>query len=33
MMGFAMFLSVLTMVGNLISDLLYGAVDPRIRLK
>ena len=33
MMGFAMFLSVLTMLGNLISDLLYGAVDPRIRLK
>ena len=28
-----MFLAVLTMLGNLLSDLLYGAVDPRIRLK
>lgn len=33
MMGFAMFLAVLTMLGNLISDVLYGVVDPRIRLK
>ena len=33
MMGFTMFLAVLTMLGNLLSDLLYGAVDPRIRLK
>ena len=33
MMGFTMFLAVLTMLGNLLSDLLYGAVAPRIRLK
>ena len=28
-----MFLAVLVMVGNLLSDILYGMVDPRIRLK
>ena len=33
MMGFTMFLAVLVMVGNLLSDILYGVVDPRIRLK
>lgn len=33
MMGFIMFVSVLVMLGNLISDVLYGVVDPRIRLQ
>lgn len=33
MMGFTMFLAVLTMLGNLLSDILYGVADPRIRLK
>ncbi|SHR45272.1 binding-protein-dependent transport systems inner membrane component [Mycobacteroides abscessus subsp. abscessus] len=32
MMAIAMMLTVLTLVGNLIADLLYGLVDPRIRL-
>lgn len=33
MLGFTMFLSVLTLLGNLLSDVLYGMADPRIRLK
>lgn len=33
MMGFVMLLAVLTMLGNLLSDILYSVVDPRIRLK
>lgn len=33
MMGFVMLLAVLTMIGNLLSDVLYSVVDPRIRLK
>lgn len=33
MLGFTMFLAVLTLLGNLLSDVLYGVADPRIRLK
>ncbi|WP_223070140.1 ABC transporter permease [Paenibacillus caui] len=33
MLGFMIFLSVLTLLGNLLSDVLYGLADPRIRLK
>ena len=33
LMGFNMFMSVLTLMGNLISDILYAVVDPRIKLK
>ncbi|MBP2002337.1 ABC-type dipeptide/oligopeptide/nickel transport system permease component [Paenibacillus shirakamiensis] len=33
MLGFTIFLAVLTLLGNLISDVLYGVADPRIRLK
>ncbi|UNK18465.1 ABC transporter permease [Paenibacillus sp. N3/727] len=33
MLGFTLFTSALTLVGNLISDVLYGTADPRIRLK
>ncbi|MGL4799219.1 MAG: ABC transporter permease [Cellulosilyticaceae bacterium] len=33
MMGFLMFLAILTLLGNLISDVLYAVVDPRVRLK
>ncbi|MBU5349560.1 ABC transporter permease [Paenibacillus lautus] len=33
MLGFTVFISVLTLLGNLLSDVLYGAADPRIRLK
>lgn len=33
MLGFTIFLAVLTLIGNLIADLLYGLADPRIRLK
>lgn len=33
MMGFLMFIAVLTLLGNLISDVLYAVVDPRVRLK
>ncbi|CEG26101.1 oligopeptide ABC transporter permease [Bacillus sp. B-jedd] len=32
MMALTMFFSLMTLVGNLIADLLYGVVDPRIRL-
>ena len=33
MMGFNMFMAVLVLLGNLLSDILYAAVDPRVRLK
>lgn len=33
LMGFNMFMAVLTLLGNLISDVLYAVVDPRIKLK
>lgn len=33
LMGFSLFLSILTMIGNLLSDVLYALVDPRIRFK
>ena len=33
LMGFNMFMAVLTLMGNLISDILYAVVDPRIKLK
>ncbi|MCS7464156.1 ABC transporter permease [Paenibacillus doosanensis] len=33
LMGFTMFLAVLTVIGNLLADWLYAAADPRIRLK
>lgn len=33
MLGFTVFLATLTLIGNLISDVLYGLADPRIRLK
>jgi len=32
MMSITMLLSLLTLFGNLVADLLYGVVDPRIRL-
>lgn len=32
-MGYVMLLAVLVMIGNLLSDILYSVVDPRIRLK
>ncbi|RHW43213.1 ABC transporter permease [Neobacillus notoginsengisoli] len=32
MMALTMFFSLMTLVGNLIADILYGVVDPRIRL-
>ena len=33
LMGFNMFMAVLTLMGNLLSDILYAVVDPRIKLK
>lgn len=33
MMGYVMLLALLTMLGNLLSDILYSVADPRIRLK
>lgn len=33
MIGFTVFLAALTLIGNLIADMLYGLADPRIRLK
>lgn len=33
LMGFNMFMAVLTLIGNLLSDILYSVVDPRIKLK
>jgi peptide/nickel transport system permease protein len=32
MMSLTMLFSILTLVGNLVADLLYGVADPRIRL-
>ncbi len=32
-MGFNMFLAILTLVGTLLSDVLYAVVDPRVRLR
>jgi peptide/nickel transport system permease protein len=31
-MFYLAFISILTLLGNLITDLLYGVVDPRVRL-
>jgi peptide/nickel transport system permease protein len=33
LMGFSMFVAVLTLLGNLLSDILYAFVDPRVKLK
>jgi peptide/nickel transport system permease protein len=33
LMGFNMFVALLTLFGNLLSDVLYAVVDPRIKLK
>ena len=33
LMGFNMFMAVLTLMGNLLSDILYAVVDPRIKFK
>jgi len=33
LMGFNMFIAVLTLLGNLIADITYALVDPRVRLK
>ncbi|GAB6927953.1 ABC transporter permease [Paenibacillus sp. JCM 10914] len=33
MLGFTVFLAILTLLGNVLSDVLYGTADPRIRLK
>lgn len=33
MLGFTIFLAALTLIGTMLSDVLYGAADPRIRLK
>ena len=33
LMGFTLFLAVLTILGNLIADVLYAWADPRIRLR
>jgi len=33
MLGFTIFLALLTLLGNLLADVLYGIADPRIRLK
>lgn len=33
LLGFTIFISLLTLIGNLVSDVLYGVADPRIRLK
>ena len=33
LMGFNMFMGLLTILGNLLSDILYAVVDPRIKLK
>lgn len=32
LMGFTMFIAILTVIGTLISDVLYHAADPRVRL-
>ncbi len=31
LMGFNMFIAVLTLIGTLVSDILYAVVDPRVR--
>lgn len=33
LMGFNMFMALMTLLGNLLSDILYAVVDPRIKLK
>ncbi|WP_026691127.1 ABC transporter permease [Alteribacter aurantiacus] len=33
LMGFTMFIAVLTVISNLIADILYGLADPRVRVK
>ncbi|WP_083991306.1 ABC transporter permease [Alkalihalobacillus pseudalcaliphilus] len=33
LMGFTMFIALLTVISNLIADILYGVADPRVRLK
>lgn len=33
LMGFNMLMAILTLLGNLLADLMYAAVDPRVRLK
>lgn len=33
LMGFSLFVAVLTLLGNLLSDILYAIVDPRVKLK
>ena len=33
LMGFNMFMAIMTLLGNLLSDILYAVVDPRIKLK
>lgn len=33
LMGFTMFIALLTVISNLIADLLYGVADPRVRVK
>lgn len=33
LMGFTMFIAMLTVISNLIADLLYSAADPRVRIK
>ena len=33
LMGFNLFIGLLTILGNIISDILYAIVDPRIKLK
>jgi peptide/nickel transport system permease protein len=32
LMGFTMFLAILTVIGTLLSDILYRVADPRVRL-
>lgn len=33
LMGFTMFIALLTVISNLLADLLYGVADPRVRVK
>ncbi|WP_368734851.1 ABC transporter permease subunit, partial [Enterobacter hormaechei] len=33
LMGFTLFLAVLTIIGNLLADVLYAWADPRIRVR
>ncbi len=33
LMGFTMFIALLTVISNLVADLLYGVADPRVRVK